>query len=300
MKKTQDTQTIEMVPIERITVINPRVRNKRIFKEIISNIGEIGLKKPITVTRRDRAEGPRFDLVCGQGRLEAYQALGQQEIPALVVEADTQDCLMMSLIENLARRQHSAIDLLHDIEGLRKRGYNDTTIARKTGLTLEYVKGVLRLLQKGEHRLLRAVEAGQIPVSIAVEIAASSDAEVQGVLQQAYEKKLLRGQRLISARRLIEQRRRRGKGLRNTVMQNTKHRVRPLSSNALIRAFQDDVDRKRLLIRKAEATRNRLIFITEALRKLFADENFLTLLRAEALDTLPRNLAGRIELGAQA
>lgn len=300
MKKTQDAQTVEMVPIERITVINPRVRNKRIFKEIISNIGEIGLKKPITVTRRDGADGPRFDLVCGQGRLEAYQALGQQEIPALVVEADTQDCLMMSLIENLARRQHSAIDLLHDIEGLRKRGYNDTTIARKTGLTLEYVKGVSRLLQKGEHRLLRAVEAGQIPVSIAVEIAASSDAEVQGVLQQAYEKKLLRGQRLISARRLIEQRRRRGKGLRNTGMQNTKQRVRPLSSNALIRAFQDDVDRKRLLIRKAEATRNQLIFVTEALRKLFADENFITLLRAEALDTLPRNLAGRIELGAQA
>lgn len=300
MKKTQDAQTVEMVPIERITVINPRVRNKRIFKEIISNIGEIGLKKPITVTRRDGVDGPRFDLVCGQGRLEAYQALGQQEIPALVVEADTQDCLMMSLIENLARRQHSAIDLLHDIEGLRKRGYNDTTIARKTGLTLEYVKGVSRLLQKGEHRLLRAVEAGQIPVSIAVEIAASSDAEVRGVLQQAYEKKLLRGQRLISARRLIEQRRRRGKGLRNTGMQNTKQRVRPLSSNALIRAFQDDVDRKRLLIRKAEATRNQLIFVTEALRKLFADENFLTLLRAEALDTLPRNLAGRIELGAQA
>lgn len=300
MKKTQEAQTVEMIPIERITVINPRVRNKRIFKEIISNIGEIGLKKPITVTRRNGADGPRFDLVCGQGRLEAYQALGQHEIPALVVEADTQDCLMMSLVENLARRQHSAIDLLHDIEGLRERGYNDSSIARKTGLTLEYVKGVLRLLHKGEHRLLRAVEAGQIPVSIAVEIAAASDAEVQGVLQQAYEKKLLRGQRLISAKRLIEQRRRRGKGLKNTVMQNTKHRVRPLSSNALIRAFQEDVDRKRLLIRKAETTRNRLIFFTEALRKLFADENFLTLLRAEALDTLPRNLAGRIEIGAQA
>jgi ParB family chromosome partitioning protein len=300
MKKAQEAQTVEMIPIERITVINPRVRNKRIFKEIISNIGEIGLKKPITVTRRDGADGPRFDLVCGQGRLEAYQALGQHEIPALVVDADTQDCLMMSLVENLARRQHSAIDLLHDIEGLRERGYNDSSIARKTGLTLEYVKGVLRLLHKGEHRLLRSVEAGQIPVSIAVEIAAASDAEVQGVLQQAYERKLLRGQRLISARRLIEQRRRRGKGLRNTVMQNTKHRVRPLSSNALIRAFQDDVDRKRLLVRKAETTRNRLIFVTEALRKLFADENFLTLLRAEALDTLPRNLAGRIELGAQA
>jgi ParB family chromosome partitioning protein len=289
-----------LIPVDRITVINPRVRNKKVFKEIISNIAELGLKKPITVTRRDDADGPRYNLVCGQGRLEAYQVLGQHEIPALVVDADTEDCLVMSLVENLARRQHRAIDLLHDIEGLKGRGYNDSTIARKTGLTIEYVRGVIRLLQKGEHRLLRAVESGQIPVSIAVDIAGANDAEMQGVLQQAYESKLLRGQKLIAARRIIEQRQRRGKGLRINGKMNGKRRERPLSSNALIRAYQEDVDRKRLLIRKAETTRNRLIFVTEAVRKLLIDENFLTLLRAEGLNTLPRNLASRIEAGAQA
>jgi ParB family chromosome partitioning protein len=45
------------------------------------------------------------------------------------------------LVENLARRQHRAIDLLHDIEGLKRRGYSDAAIARKTDLTTEYVKG---------------------------------------------------------------------------------------------------------------------------------------------------------------
>jgi ParB family chromosome partitioning protein len=67
----------------------------------------------------------------------------------------------MSLVENLARRQHRAIDLLHDVEGLKRRGYSESAIARKTDLTVEYVKGVIRLLEKSEHRLLRAVEAGQ-------------------------------------------------------------------------------------------------------------------------------------------
>jgi ParB family chromosome partitioning protein len=42
-------------------------------------------------------------------------------------------------------------------------------------------------------------------------------------------------------------------------------------------------------------TRDRLIFITQALRKLLADEHFVTLLRAEGLDTMPRNLAERIK-----
>src|SRR3954462_3597501 len=192
MKRSQAPQDVELIPIDRITVINPRVRNKRIFKEIVSNIAELGLKKPITVTRRGSADDATFDLVCGQGRLEAYQALGQQEIPAFVVEADTEDCLVMSLVENLARRQHRAIDLLHDIDGLKKRGYTDSVIAQKTDLTIEYVRGVLRLLHKGEHRLLRAVESGQIPVSIAVDIAGANDTEMQIGLQQAYEKKLLR------------------------------------------------------------------------------------------------------------
>jgi ParB family transcriptional regulator, chromosome partitioning protein len=200
----------------------------------------------------------------------------------------------MSLVENLARRQHRAIDLLHDIEGLKRRGYNDTAIARKTGLTIEYVKGVLRLLEGGEQRLLRAVEAKQIPVSIAVEIAGASDEEMQIVLQQAYEKKLLRGHKLIAAKRLIEQRRRRGKRLPI----NVNRRERTLSSTALLRAYREDVDRKRLLIQKANATRDRLIFLTEAIRKLIADENFVTMLRAEGLDTLPQNLADRLREGA--
>lgn len=296
MKRSNEAQAVEMIPIERITVVNPRVRNKKIFKEIISNIAEIGLKKPITVTRRDEADGVRYDLVCGQGRLEAYQVLGQSEIPALVVDADTEDCMVMSLVENLARRQHRAIDLLHDIQGLKRRGYSDTAISRKTGLNITYVRGVIRLLEKSEYRLLRAVEAGLIPVSIAVEIASASDEETQIVLQQAYENNLLRGQKLVAVKRLIEQRRRRGKGLQV----NGRRREQTLSSNALIRAYREDVDRKRLLIRKAEATRNRLIFVTEAVRKLLNDENFVTLMRAEGFDTMPQNLATRIQVGAQA
>jgi ParB family chromosome partitioning protein len=279
------------IQIDQILVVNPRVRNKRVFKEIASNIAELGLKRPITVSRREAAEGPQYELVCGQGRLEAYQALGQTEIPALVVEASTEDCMVMSLVENLARRQHRAIDLLHDIEGLKRRGYSEGEIAQKTNLSIDYVKGVIRLLEKGEQRLLRAVEAKKIPVSVAVDIACADDSNIQSILQQAYEKKMLRGHKLIAARRLIEQRRNRGKGLKI----NTKRKSQTLSSASLVRTYQQDVDRKRFLIRKATTTRERLMFAEEAIRALFSDENFKNLLRAEGLDTLPRTLSDRIQ-----
>jgi ParB family transcriptional regulator, chromosome partitioning protein len=290
-------QVVQMIPIARITVVNPRARNRKVFKEIIANIAQVGLKRPITVTKHnDSDSGFRYDLVCGQGRVEAYKALGQTQIPALVVTAGEEDCAVMSLVENFARRQHRAIDLLHDIEGLKRRGYEEPEIAHKTGLTVEYVKAIIRLIQNGEHRLLRAVESGHIPVSIAVEIAQAEDAEVQNILQQAYEKKLLRGRKLMIAKRLIEQRRRRGKGFKP----GGRGREQPLSSTALIRAYREDVDRKRVLIRKSNATRDRLIFITEAMRKLLAEEHFIALLRAEGLDTLPKTLADRIQAWAQA
>ncbi len=285
---------VVLVPVELINVINPRVRNKKNFDEIVANIAEVGLKRPITVTQRDHPDGKRFDLVCGQGRLEAFQILGQREIPAFVVDADNENCLVMSLVENIARRQHRAIDLLHDIEGMKRRGYDNAEIAQKTGLTIDYVRGVIRLLETGEQRLLRAVECGDMPVSVAVEIADSPDADMQRVLQQAYENKLLRGRRLMTAKRLIEDRRRRGKSFKS----GGRKPSQILSSTALLRAYKENSDRKRTLVRKAEATRNRLIFVTEALRTIFTDDNLLTLLRAEGLDTLPRNLGDRLVASA--
>jgi ParB family chromosome partitioning protein len=288
---SQNAPHVELIPIELITLVSPRIRNRKVFKEIVSNIAEIGLKRPITVARRSGAEGNRYDLVCGQGRLEAYKSLGQREIPALVIDADEEDCMVMSLVENLARRQHRAIDLLHDIQGLKERGYDENEIAGKTGLTLEYVRGVIRLLESGEHRLLRAVESGCMPVTTAVSIASVDDAGIQQVLQQAYEDKTLRGRRLMLAKRIVEQRRRRGKGLKSD--RSSSRDQPPLSSTSLIRAYKEDADKKRLLIQKAEIARERLVFITQALRNLMQDENFTTLLRAEGLDTLPKNLAGR-------
>ena len=39
------------------------------------------------------------------------------------------------------------------------------------------------------------------------------------------------------------------------------------------------------------------MFVSEALRSLLGNEHFVALLRAEHLDTLPRNLANRIRRG---
>lgn len=290
MTNALPAQRVELIPIDRITVVNPRIRNSRVFREIVDNIGKVGLKRPITVTRRAEADGPYYDLVCGQGRLEAYRALDQTEVPALVVSADPEDCLVASLVENCARRQHKAIDLLQDIAGMRRRGYSIADIARRTGLTAEYVSGVAHLLENGEKRLLQSVESGTIPLSIAIEIADAPDQDAQTALSSAYDKGLLKGRRFVAAKRLLEIRRRRGKGLD---WSNSKPRIQ-VSAEALVKAYQEETDRKRVMIRRTEITRSRLIFIAEALRKLIKDQQFVGLAEDENLATLPENIAVRL------
>lgn len=94
---------IQMIPVAEIRVLNPRARNKAKFLEIVGNISKLGLKKPIAVSRRGTDDGG-YDLVCGQGRLEAYFALGQTEVPAVVVVVPREDRFIMSLVENIPVR----------------------------------------------------------------------------------------------------------------------------------------------------------------------------------------------------
>jgi ParB family transcriptional regulator, chromosome partitioning protein len=298
-KRKAATKQIKTIPIDQIRYLNPRVRNRRNFQEIVQSIARVGLKRPITVSpRKAESDSASYDLVCGQGRVEAFIQLGQTKIPAIVIEAEESDCLVMSLVENCARRQHRAIDLLADITTLRGRGYNDREIASKIGVTPEYVHMISKLLEGGEERLVTAVEAGILPLNMAIEIAKSSDEDVQRALTQAYTEKKLRGKKLVAVRRLMEQRRRRGKHMHDSTFGRRDVAKRPLTSESIIRVYRQEADRQKLLIKKAEVTQNRLLFIVEAIRTLRDDENFANLLRAESLDLMPAFLTQRLTDGS--
>ena len=296
MRKEHPSSELQMIPIAEIEVVNPRDRNNRVFNEIVGNIKDIGLKKPITVTPRTDPQGSvRFLLICGEGRLKAFKSLGETTIPAMVVQVSDEDAFIMSLTENVARRQVGSLELLAGIEQLRDQGYDKRAIAKKTGLTVEYVNGILQLLQNGEERLLVAVERGRIPLNAALTIAGAGndDKAVQVAMQDAYESGELRGHQLLQARRVIERRRSGGR----TLARSVQRKIPDVTSSSLVRTYQKEVGRQRLLIRKAEFTQQRLLFVVQALRQLLSDENFTNLLRAEGLDTLPKYISDRVFAG---
>lgn len=291
---TRGPQPIELIPISRITVLNPRARNKRQHREIVNNIEMIGLKRPITVSRRDGPNGPRYDLVCGEGRLEAFQMLGQTEIPAMVIEASESECLVMSLVENIARRVQRPIDVMREVGALRNRGYSEAEIARKIGVVSSWVSMVVSLLERGEERLVAAVETGLIPISLAMEISRAETEEAQSLLLDAYETGKLRGKKLAAVRRLLDLRMRGRNQSMSAGRLGRKSSNRKLTANDLMQVYQREAEKQRLLVKKSDFTQTRLLFIVEAMKDLLADEGFLTLLRAESLETMPRALALRI------
>ena len=283
---------VQMIPISAITVENPRERSEKTFRALVDSIGKVGLKKPITVARVDEGEGVSYRLVCGQGRMEAYVALGETHIPAIVVDASEAERLLRSVIENIARRQQRPLELLQDIAILRDRGYSDHQIADKTGLSLAYVHEIGELIANGEERLLIAVETGQMPLSVALYITRAEEKDVQKALEAAYASGELRGKKLLEARRLVELRHRHGK--QRGGARNKQPRAR-MTSAALVKAYRAEAERQQDMVRRAQSTRSSLLFLDAAFQSLLKDENFLTLLRAEGLDSVPRMIVDGLQ-----
>jgi ParB family chromosome partitioning protein len=124
-----------------------------------------------------------------------------------------------------------------------------------------------------------------------MEIARSEEAEVQVALTEAYENKTLPGNQIVAIRRIIDQRRT-GKGRER--LKDSKQPPRSVSGDSLVRAYKREMQRQQQHVRKAELAQHRLLFVVNALRTLLADKHFETLLRAEALPTMPKSLHERL------
>lgn len=286
-------EEIVNIPIDKIRIINPRHRDRRKFELIVQSIRNLGLKKPIQVSLRSSGEGDNegYDLVCGQGRLEAFQVLGFKEIPAVVVAIPKEDRLLRSLVENIARQFPRPGDLMREIERLKEQGYSNAVIGQKLDLNDSVVGGYLALKKSGEERLLEYALSGKISVGVAMDIAKAESTNAQRELLNAYENGDLTQAAIRTVKRVLEQRRFLGKRRRGpTGGGNTK-----LTADGFVSAYKRESNRQRLIVKKARLCETRLVVLVSGLGQLLADEDFVTLLRAESLMTMPKYLADRLK-----
>ncbi|HGO5815544.1 TPA: ParB/RepB/Spo0J family partition protein [Mannheimia haemolytica] len=283
-------ETIQVIPINRIRIINPRTRNQKIFADLVENIAKIGLKRPITVTPSD--DIGCYDLLCGQGRLEACQMLGEEFIPCRVIQANSEESYLISLVENIARRRHSNIELLSGIKLLDERGYKPTDISRKIGFSQSYINGILHLLNAGEERLINAVEKGIIPLSIAISISRSDDKAVQKHLASLYDDGTLKNSDIQKIRNIMHRRNLSGKKANSALSNNTRSQI--YNPKTVLHIYKEETQRQQMMIKQADYDEKQLFIILSCLNKLFADKYFQLVLRSENLDDMPKDLSERM------
>src|SRR3989449_842222 len=128
------------------------------LEELKSSIQQAGLLQPVVVRPRPRADG--YELIAGERRLRACQALGWERIPAVKRDVDDRTALTLALIENLQRDDLSPVDEARGYERLIAEfslthqdvadavGRDRSTVANALRL-LKLPAGVLALLHEG-------------------------------------------------------------------------------------------------------------------------------------------------------
>ena len=131
-------------------------------------------------------------------------------------------------------------------------------------------------------------------MAIAAQLSGLNDDESQRILMDAYEKKELKQRTLTAFKRVVEQRKHFGKNLdphRRSAQTRT-------VAESVIYAYKQETQRQKLMVRKAKLCEAKLLSLVAAFNLLIADEDFVNLLRAEGLQTMPKFLAERARKSA--
>ena len=100
----------------RLTSLRPaRIRARRpgdvdpAIQALAASVGSQGVREPILV--RHLAEtADQYEVVAGERRRLAAERAGRADLPAVIVEADDSETLLLSLTENLGRGDFSPLD----------------------------------------------------------------------------------------------------------------------------------------------------------------------------------------------
>ena len=170
-----------------LTAIVPNSRQPREYfddddlQDLGQSIKEVGLLQPIVVRK---VGDDKYELIMGERRWRASQAIGLGEIPAIVRQTDDNRMLLDALLENLQRAQLNALEeaaafdqLLKDFECTHGE------LAVRVSRSRSYISNSLRLLKMAPQVQVK-IAAGTISAGHAKALAGIDDHEDQEKLAQ--------------------------------------------------------------------------------------------------------------------
>lgn len=190
MASAKDPSTGNLVSLPLALVIesadNPRKHFDAAFvSQLAASMQEVGQITPLLVRPHPTKAG-HYELVAGATRLRAAREAKLATLRAVVEPMDDAKFLKAMTFENLKRRDLRPLEEARGYALLMKRldGYTPQKIAHESGVSVDYVRDRLRLLQLVPAALeLLDQEPSPLPLSHALELAKLTPAQQDEVLE---------------------------------------------------------------------------------------------------------------------
>ena len=144
----ENKDSIQFIRVDRISPnpFQPReVFNAEKLTELANSIAEKGVVQPITVRRFEHG----YQIIAGERRCRCVRDLGIKEIPAYILDINSDEEMMeLSIIENIHREDLNPIDIANSYRRLVEECHlTQEQIAQKVGKDRATVANFLRLLK---------------------------------------------------------------------------------------------------------------------------------------------------------
>ncbi len=154
------------------------------LEELQSSIRQAGLLQPVVVRPAPNGSAG-YELIAGERRLRACQALGWEKIPAVQRAVDDRTLLTLALIENLQRDDLSPVDEARGYDRLIAEFHlTQQDVAAAVGRDRSTVANALRLLRLPE-TVLALLHEGRLTVGHARALLALDDPAAVATLARA-------------------------------------------------------------------------------------------------------------------
>jgi ParB family transcriptional regulator, chromosome partitioning protein len=128
------------------------------LEELKLSIREKGVLQPILV----RKQGLQYEVIAGERRLRAAQALNLSEIPVIVKDVNDQEALVIALIENIQREELNPIEEAQAFRKLIEEfHYTQDQVAQAVGKDRSTISNLLRVLKLSQE-IQKSIYNGQI------------------------------------------------------------------------------------------------------------------------------------------